>query len=573
MLVLLGVLCAAAPFSVAFLAADPARQAATNTPIGGCITATAAATSTSFIPTVGSGGSRGIPTAPVFPTFVWPTAPGTTATVAVTLPPTETLVSPLTSTSTAQPSATPTITVTPPFGCDPNYPTGTPLATHTTQPTSTRVPSATMAATATAGSSTNTVESQSYTYNGSWTSYTGQSGFHNSDLEQNSGASSTTDYYQYTYTGTNFSLYTRRDVNFGKCELYIDTVDTATLDNYNGSQVKQYNIYNSSGLSQGSHTVKCLATGTKNASSSGYYLETDYLTYNNSATATPANTFTPAATYTTQPTATPIQSGITCETTTGNYHCNYDGGTSASVTYTSSNGDPQAGSSATILFQLTTATDEGMQIAWRVTAYHEEVSAFCGNKVDDELKLSVPTYNSNVRTLSHFLLSGTGCDVNAVNTGYYYDTVPAHNAFAELSYRIGTAADYAGAGGYTSYRVDVYIGTPCSNATVTPAVTSTPGPALPVCNGLLPPNTVAYVKLPSVTAGACYVVIPGITISMPTLTWSPITLPDTVSTGGFTVCVDTLDTAIILVGVDFLPIVSLMIGLFALAMIWREFRS
>jgi hypothetical protein len=63
----------------------------------------------------------------------------------------------------------------------------------------------------------------------------------------------------------------------GNADIYIDGVLDATIDCYASGFQYQQLVYTKSGLAPGSHTIKIVVKGTKNANSQNYYLNVDYI--------------------------------------------------------------------------------------------------------------------------------------------------------------------------------------------------------------------------------------------------------------------------------------------------------
>ncbi|SDX46322.1 glycosyl hydrolase [Paenibacillus sp. CF384] len=110
------------------------------------------------------------------------------------------------------------------------------------------------------------------TYSGSWTldNWTGDY----ADTEKYS--KTTNDYAQFTFTGNKIQVIGYKQHNLGKVGVYIDGVLDSTVDLYtSGTGPQQAVLYEKSGLSSGSHTIKLVVTGTKNSSSSDYFVVLD----------------------------------------------------------------------------------------------------------------------------------------------------------------------------------------------------------------------------------------------------------------------------------------------------------
>ena len=152
--------------------------------------------------------------------------------------------------------------------------------TPTTTPTPTPVP----------GMTTVNDDSGSITYSGSWTDFNG-TGRINGDEHHTNG---TNNYAQFTFTGTEVRWVCTKFSNRGKADVYIDGAYQDTKDLYSSSVLYQQEIYTRTGLSSGSHTIKVVCNGTKNASSSDYYIDVDAFIYGGEgATPTPTPTPTP----------------------------------------------------------------------------------------------------------------------------------------------------------------------------------------------------------------------------------------------------------------------------------------
>lgn len=118
-----------------------------------------------------------------------------------------------------------------------------------------------------------------YAYSGTW--YVGNpSGAY---LADNHYSNTTNGYYQVTFTGVQASLYTEKNVMFGKQAISIDGGAEQTVDAYNSTRLDNTLIYTSPVLTPGTHTIKSRITGTKNASSSDTYATADRVEVNTDA--------------------------------------------------------------------------------------------------------------------------------------------------------------------------------------------------------------------------------------------------------------------------------------------------
>lgn len=84
-------------------------------------------------------------------------------------------------------------------------------------------------------------------------------------------------YVEHYFSRTSVRWIGTKYVNMGKADVYLDGVFQETVDAYDGSGSKQYRqvLYEKTGLSAGSHTLKVVVRGEKNAASSGTYVLID----------------------------------------------------------------------------------------------------------------------------------------------------------------------------------------------------------------------------------------------------------------------------------------------------------
>ncbi|KRF18386.1 RICIN domain-containing protein [Paenibacillus sp. Soil787] len=105
----------------------------------------------------------------------------------------------------------------------------------------------------------------SVTYSPAWSNYNSSSDYSGSE----SFIKSANSYAQYTFNGTGVRYLSMTQPNMGKVDVYIDGVlAQADIDAYAPSTTKQVVLYQNSNLLNGSHTIKVVCKGTKNASSS-----------------------------------------------------------------------------------------------------------------------------------------------------------------------------------------------------------------------------------------------------------------------------------------------------------------
>jgi hypothetical protein len=85
-----------------------------------------------------------------------------------------------------------------------------------------------------------------------------------------------------SWYGTKFS-------NRGIADVYIDNVLISTVDEYSATVLYQQELFTSSALSFGSHTIKVQLKGTKQAASTGTFVDVDYFSYTVNSPAVPAS--------------------------------------------------------------------------------------------------------------------------------------------------------------------------------------------------------------------------------------------------------------------------------------------
>lgn len=114
-------------------------------------------------------------------------------------------------------------------------------------------------------------------YNGAWTVGDGYPSAYDGTHSYSKVAN---DYAEYTFNGTAVKWYVEKDVNRGYADVYIDGVlDAANVDTYSPATQDQRLVYQKTGLSSGSHTIKIVVKGAKNPSSSDTYVGVDALEY------------------------------------------------------------------------------------------------------------------------------------------------------------------------------------------------------------------------------------------------------------------------------------------------------
>lgn len=102
-------------------------------------------------------------------------------------------------------------------------------------------------------------------YNGNWGfAYDGNTYYWDNHYSGNAN-----DYYTISFYGTQVKIMGTKDMKFGKMAVSIDGGPEAIVDCYNISRINWQNLYTSSTLTRGQHTIKVRVTGTKNFWSTG----------------------------------------------------------------------------------------------------------------------------------------------------------------------------------------------------------------------------------------------------------------------------------------------------------------
>ncbi|RKP56270.1 DUF1080 domain-containing protein [Cohnella endophytica] len=87
-------------------------------------------------------------------------------------------------------------------------------------------------------------------------------------------------YAQFTFTGTKIEYLSMKQKNMGFVDVYVDGVlEAANIDCYAATNTKQVILFTKSGMTAGSHTIKIVVDGTKNAASSDVVGALDAFTY------------------------------------------------------------------------------------------------------------------------------------------------------------------------------------------------------------------------------------------------------------------------------------------------------
>ena len=151
----------------------------------------------------------------------------------------------------------------------------------------TPTPSATIVNDNTTGSGNN-----QFNYNGSW-AYSNDSHCYNGDNHYNA---TTNNYYTVAFNGTQVQVYGCLGSNNGIGAISIDGGAETNVDYYAASIQNYGLLYTSPTLTAGQHTLKVRVTGTKNASSTNYYVNADRVDISSGSTPTPTPTPTPGVT-------------------------------------------------------------------------------------------------------------------------------------------------------------------------------------------------------------------------------------------------------------------------------------
>ncbi|WP_141336577.1 alpha-L-fucosidase [Paenibacillus sp. tmac-D7] len=113
------------------------------------------------------------------------------------------------------------------------------------------------------------------TYGGTWESKSNSS-YYKSTAKDSSEANA---YAEYTFTGTGVRLITKKNSTNGIFDIYIDGNKVATFDAYSPSPIFDVVAYETTSLTNATHTIKMVVTGTKNPNSTGYNSNLDLFEY------------------------------------------------------------------------------------------------------------------------------------------------------------------------------------------------------------------------------------------------------------------------------------------------------
>jgi beta-galactosidase GanA len=113
-------------------------------------------------------------------------------------------------------------------------------------------------------------------YTGTWShvgaeqNYTGGDFQHTESFSNVAGDSASVD-----FTGTGVKWISNLDGNHGMADVYLDGTKVKTVDLYSATKQNQYVAYQASGLDNGPHTLKIVATGAKNPSAADAFVTID----------------------------------------------------------------------------------------------------------------------------------------------------------------------------------------------------------------------------------------------------------------------------------------------------------
>ncbi|MZQ86093.1 hypothetical protein GQF01_28745 [Paenibacillus sp. 5J-6] len=113
------------------------------------------------------------------------------------------------------------------------------------------------------------------TYSGTWDDQSNSSYFKSTDRNSGQAGASA----EYTFTGTGVRLITKKNVSTGIFDVYLDGNKVSTFDSYSASADFDVVAYEATSLTNATHTIKMVATGTKNPNSSGVNVNLDLFEY------------------------------------------------------------------------------------------------------------------------------------------------------------------------------------------------------------------------------------------------------------------------------------------------------
>jgi hypothetical protein len=184
----------------------------------------------------------------------------------------------------------------------------------------------------------------------------------------------------FTFTGTGVQWIGYRDPWSGIAQVYLDGVLKGTIDTYSASSQAQAVVYSLSGLSNASHNLMLVATGTRNANSGGAWVWVD--AFDVSVTSTSPTTAASSAPLTKPSAPIRIEQNSTAVVYTG-------GAWFTNATAPSSGGSAALSTDANA---RATVTFTGTAVKW--IGYRDEWSGIARVYVDGVLKVTIDTYAS-----------------------------------------------------------------------------------------------------------------------------------------------------------------------------------
>ncbi len=119
-------------------------------------------------------------------------------------------------------------------------------------------------------------------YSGTWTHANGS--YYTADYDSDESYSNTTNNSMtMTFTGTAVEWLGSYASNHGIAYVYLDGTKVATVDGYAATSNTQQDLWSTSGLTNTTHTLQIVVSGTKNAASGGYFVSVDAIVLGTSA--------------------------------------------------------------------------------------------------------------------------------------------------------------------------------------------------------------------------------------------------------------------------------------------------
>ncbi|MFC1408639.1 beta-galactosidase [Streptacidiphilus sp. N1-12] len=113
-------------------------------------------------------------------------------------------------------------------------------------------------------------------YTGAWSHVGSEQSYTSGEYQRTESFTNTAgDSVTIPFTGTGIRWIASKAANHGLADVYLDGVKVTTVDGYAASTANQQVQYAASGLSDGTHTLKIVATGQKDAAASGTFVSVD----------------------------------------------------------------------------------------------------------------------------------------------------------------------------------------------------------------------------------------------------------------------------------------------------------